>query len=451
MVAVYQAYRYALDPTPRQARALASHCGAARFAFNWGLALVKHRLDQRAIDTSVEVPWTLYALRREWNRTKYIVAPWWAKNSKEAYSSGLDGLARALNNFTQSRDGRHTGRQMGFPTFRRRGRRDACRFTTGTIRVLPDRHHVQLPRLGIIKSHESTRKLARHLERGSGRILSATVSQVAGRWFVSFTVEVQRHIPTSNGQTSVVGVDVGVRHLAVLSTGEYVTNPRPLERVQRSRRRLQQKWSRQEQARRTHGAQRSSRRQLQTRKRIARLEAQAANIRRHELHRLTIRLVREHGTIVVEQLNMAGMRATRRLARVVADAGFGAIRRLLGYKCRWYGATLIIADPFYPSSKICSDCGVARAKLSLAERIYHCETCGLRINRDLNAARNLAKLALLVAGSGPETQNARRVGVRPGAAGRTALKREAGIGPCPSWTGTVGAQAPTARITEILR
>jgi putative transposase len=239
---VHQAYRFALDPTVRQQRMLASAVGGARFAYNWGLELVKQRLEQREAGHDVQLPWTLPALRREWNRAKHQVAPWWADNSKEAYSSGLDGLARALKNFTASRHGHRKGRPVGFPRFKRRGCRDACRFTTGAIRVLPDRKHIQLPRLGIIKTHESTRKLARHLERGTGRILAATITRTAGRWHVAFTCEITRQIPTSNGRASTVGVDVGVRHLAVLSTGEQIPNPRPLERLQHKRRRLQRRW-----------------------------------------------------------------------------------------------------------------------------------------------------------------------------------------------------------------
>jgi hypothetical protein len=115
MPLVHQAYRFALDPTPGQARQLMSHCGAARFAFNWGLSLVKQRLDQRTSDPGV--PWTLAVLRREWNQAKDEVAPWWQENSKEAYSSGLDALARALANFAGSRAGRRAGRPIGFPRF----------------------------------------------------------------------------------------------------------------------------------------------------------------------------------------------------------------------------------------------------------------------------------------------------------------------------------------------
>jgi hypothetical protein len=223
MATVIQAYRYALDPTPRQRRALASHCGAARYAYNWGLQLVQQRLEQRRAGEDIEVPWTLPTLRWQWNRAKHQVASWWAENSRDAYASGLDGLARALKNFSDSKAGRRKGRPMGFPRPKRKGRcRDACRFTTGPLRVEADRHHITLPRLGKLKTHESTRKLARRLEQGTARIIAATISRTADRWFVSFTVEVQRTIPASNRKPSVVGVDVGVRHLAVLSTGQAI-------------------------------------------------------------------------------------------------------------------------------------------------------------------------------------------------------------------------------------
>ena len=459
---VHQAYRFALDPTASQQRRLASAVGGARFAYNWGLELVKRRLDERAAGHDVQVPWTLPALRRDWNRAKHQAAPWWADNSKEAYSSGLDGLTRALKNWSDSRSGRRNGRPVGFPRFKRRGRRDACRFTTGAIRVLADRKHVQLPRLGIIKTHESTRKLARHLERGTGRILSATITRTAGRWSVAFTCELTRQLPTSNGRVSTVGVDVGIRHLAVLSTGEQIPNPRPLERLQRRRRRLQRQWNRQDRQRLASGRTHPGRRQQQTRRRIAVVEARAACIRRDALHKLTSRLVAEHGTVVVERLNVTGMLRNRHLARAISDAGFAQLRRLLAYKTIWSGARLVQADPFFASSKTCSACGAARATLRLDERTFRCHNdgCGLVLDRDLNAARNLADLVVdleatepqnnipAVAGSGPETTNARGADVRPGLVGRTAMNREAGTGFCPGQTGTVDAQAPTSPIMD---
>jgi hypothetical protein len=142
--------------------------------------------------------------------------------------SGLYGLSRALKNWSDSQSGHRKGRPMGFPRWKRARSRKACRFTTGAIRVLDDRKHVQLPRIGVLKTHESTRKLARRVKHGTARIVTATVSQTADRWYVSLTCEVQRRLPTSNGRDDVVGVDVGIRHLAVLSTGTITTNPVPL-------------------------------------------------------------------------------------------------------------------------------------------------------------------------------------------------------------------------------
>ena len=189
-VTVIQAYRYALDPTPAQARDLERHAGAARFAYNWALARVKANLGQRDAERSYGLDgddltpalgWNLPALRRAWNRAKDEVAPWWAECSKESFNTGLDGLARALRNFGDSRSGKRAGRQVGFPRFKARRRSTpSVRFTTGVIRVEADRKHVTLPRLGAIKTHESTRKLARRLEQGTARILSATVRRQAG-------------------------------------------------------------------------------------------------------------------------------------------------------------------------------------------------------------------------------------------------------------------------------
>src|SRR6266545_1189251 len=298
---VTQAYRYALDPTPRQQRALTSHWGAARYAYNWALNLVKQRLSQRAAGLDVEVPWTLPALRKEWNRAKHQVAPWWRENSKEAYNSGLDALARALQNWLDSKQGKRKGRVVGFPRRKTKHRtRSACRFTTGAIRIEPDRHHVVLPRIGRIRTHESTRKLARRLEAGTARILSATISCTADRWYVSFTVEVQRRVPESRGVGGVVGVDVGIRHLAVLSTGQVVANPRPLDQTQRRLRRLQRQLARRCGPRAPDGTRRTpSNGWKQTRRRLGRTHARVANLRCDGLHKLTTELVACHNVIVV--------------------------------------------------------------------------------------------------------------------------------------------------------
>lgn len=412
---VYQAFRFALDPSPSAERALASHVGARRFAFNWGLALVKERLDARRRGEDVDVPWTLPALRREWNRAKEIVAPWWRENSKEAYSSGLAGLADALKNWSDSRKGRRKGRQMGFPRFRKKGRgRESVCFTTGAIRV-DDKSHVVLPRIGRVRTHEPTTALLKRIEAGEAHILRATVSREGGRWFVSFTCEVEREPKATRFPDAVVGVHAGLRHLATLSTGEKVPNPQLLKKALRKLARLNR-----ELARRKPG----SKNREETRRKLARLHARVANIRRDAMHKLTTRLARTYGTVVVERLNVAGMLRNRHLARAVADASLAEIRRQLAYKTVWYGSNLLEAERFYPSSKTCSRCGVRKEELPLWERTYRCDACGLVLDRDENAARNLAALAAAVAGSGPETENARGRDVRP--AVRRAVPEEAG-------------------------
>jgi putative transposase len=168
-------------------------------------------------------------MRKLWNRVKGTVAPWWPENSKEAYSSGLANLAYALKNWNDSKSGMRRGRNVQFPRFKGKREKLSCRFTTGAFGLTTDRRHLKLPRIGIVRTYESTRKLARRVEQGTARILSATAGYQAGRWFVSFTVEVERNQPAHASSTAVIGVDLGVKSLAVLSTGEVIANPKHLE------------------------------------------------------------------------------------------------------------------------------------------------------------------------------------------------------------------------------
>lgn len=450
-----RAYRLALDLTPAQTRYVRAHAGAARVAHNWALVRVKAVLDQRAAERSYGIAdeqltpslgWSLPALRRVWNQAKDGVAPWWRAVSKEAFNTGLDALARGLKHWSDSRDSVRAGRVVGFPRFKSRRRSvPSVRFTTGAIRVEPDRMHVALPRLGRLKLHESARKLARRLEAGTARILSATVRWQGGRWFVAFTVEVDRAERRPARPESVVGVDAGITRLAVLSTGERLSNPRHLDTAQRRLRALGRALSRKQGPdRRTRRP--PSKRWQRAAARLGSAHSRVANLRRDGLHQLTTRLAREHGTIVVEGLNVAGMLANRRLARHIADAGWAELRRQLGYKTVWNGGRLIVAGRWYPSSKTCSGCGAVKTKLALAERTYHCTVCGLVLDRDVNAARNLAALAAAetaetTAGSGPVAGRGASQKTRPG--GQAAKKRQPGTAPAGK-TGTAAPQGAAA-------
>jgi putative transposase len=415
-VKVTQAYRFALEPTPAQERMLRSHAGASRFAWNWALARCKERYDAEGM-------WYSGAdLHKLWNAEKKAdpALAWWGENSKCAYQEAFRDLDRALNDFIKSRKGERKGKRLGFPRFKRRGKcKDSFRFGTGVLRCAGST--VTLPRLGTIRTYESTRKLARRVEAGAARILSATVSRIAQRWFVSFTVEMQRAIPERHVRPgSAVGVDLGVKTLltGVDDTGKVLSirGPKALRASLRKLRRASRAHSR-----KTPGS--ASRRKSAAR--LARIHARVANVRADALHTATTGLAARYETIACEDLNVTGMLANRKLARAVSDQGFGEARCHLGYKTTWNGGRLVLADRWYPSSKTCSACGWRKPSLTLAERTFICEGCGLVMDRDENAARNLLGLAA----SGAESLNSCGGTVRPGLAGRVPVKQEPGTAP----------------------
>ena len=425
-----QAYRFALDPAPELERALRSHAGAARFAWNWGLARCKERHE-------AEGKWySAVDLHKLWNAEKKTepALAWWPENSKCVYQEAFRDLDRALRDFIRSKKGQRRGKRLGFPRFKKRGKcRDSFRFTTGVIRC--DRGTVTLPRLGTIRTHESARKLARRVGNGSARILSATVSRTAQRWFASFTVEVERDVPHSHARPgSAVGIDLGVKALLTGADNQgnviAVSGPKPLRAALRKLRRASRAHSRK---------QPGSANRRQSAGRLGRVHARVADVRADALHKATSMLAARYETIVTEDLNVAGMTRNRRLARAVSDQGFGQARQMLGYKTTWNGGTLIVADRWFPSSKTCSGCGAAKATLPLSERTYRCGNCGLVLDRDVNAARNLLKLAA----SGAERVNACGGTVRPRLAGHVPVNQEPGT-PHGGKTGTVPRQQGTA-------
>lgn len=386
----YEAVKIRLDPTPRQERMLASHAGAARFAYNAGLAHVKDALENG------EAPeWSHYALRRWWNANKDALAVnpatgvvWWSQNSKEAYSMALRDLAQALSNWAKSRKGQRKGKRVGFPRFRTKNH--AMRFAYSTAFTAPtasDPYGLKLPRVGRVHCMENA-----HKRVNGARLIRVSVSHRAGCWYASLTVE-RESTPTSAPKGHTVGVDLGVKNLATLSDGTVIPNPRALNTRLQALRKAQQALSR-----KTKG----SARRRKAQERVARLHARIANVRADAINKATTMIARTYSTVCIEDLNVAGMVKNRRLARSVSDASLGEFRRQLEYKTARTGATLHVVDRWYPSSKTCSACGAVKAKLPLSERTYRCDGCGLVMDRDLNAAINIK-----VAGSAPETLNAR--------------------------------------------
>ena len=362
----------------------------ARFAFNAGLAHVK-----AGIEAGEKLEWSYYALVRWWNANKDALAvnadgtPWWAENSKEAANTGLRSLASALSNWVKSRRGARKGRRVGFPRFKAKDRATPrFAYTTGSFGLIEgDPKALRLPKVGRVHCMENVAARV-----GGARVLRMTVSRRAGRWFAALTVEREEPAVHEAPKGGDVGIDLGIKTLATLSDGTVIENPRPLKKTERKLKQAQKALSR-----KTMG----SNRRAKARAKVARLHAHVANQRQDAMHKATTWLAGTYSEISIEDLNVAGMAKNHHLAKAVSDASFAEFRRQLEYKTARTGARLHIVDRWYPSSKTCSRCGRVKAKLSLNERVYRCDGCGLSIDRDLNAAINIE-----VAGSAPETQNA---------------------------------------------
>ena len=372
---ITRAYRYELDPNNSQRSSLAQHAGVARFTYNWGLeqriAIYKNKQGNERFTDAMKQ-------HKELNLLKKDQFSWMYETSKCAPQEALRDLHRAFQNFYR---GLKTGKKVGFPRFKRKGIRDSFRLT-GIIKF--HERAIQLPRLGKIRLKEKRKIYYR------GRILSATVRRRATKWFVSVSVEEDILNPVSNTGTA-VGVDLGVNTLATLSDGTTFANPHALRKRLRKLRKLSKSLSQK---------QKGSKNREKAKQRLAKMYLRIFNIRQDTLHKATTYLAKSHSKVVIEDLCVSGMLKNRRLARAIADVGFYEFRRQLEYKCQWYGSELVVAARTFPSSKLCSRCGHRKKELSLSEREYHCEQCGFKIDRDLNAALNLVAVSL------PETENA---------------------------------------------
>ncbi|MFX1245733.1 MAG: RNA-guided endonuclease InsQ/TnpB family protein [Promethearchaeota archaeon] len=374
---IQRGYKTELKLNNQQQTLCRRHAGCARFAYNWGL--------QRKIaeyEKTGKSP-TAIDLHRELNRLKKTEFSWMYEVSKCAPQEALRNLDNAFRHFFHRV---RKGSKPGFPKFKSRKLGMGAFRLTGIIRVF--KNSIQLPRLGKLrlKEHGYLPSESDHIH-----ILSATISEKAGRWFVS--LQVQEEITVVEKLGPVVGVDVGIQRLATVSDGTLFENPRALSQYERKLKRVQQKL-----ARKRRGSKNSRRVQLKLQK----LHSRIGNIRKDALHKATTWLAKTKSVVIIEGLNVAGLKQNHRLAKALSDASFYEFRRQLEYKTHWYGSKLLIAPRFFPSSKMCSGCGDIKTKLALSTRVYRCDQCGLTLNRDLNASYNLE----LVAASWAETENA---------------------------------------------
>jgi putative transposase len=312
-------------------------------------------------------------LHKAWNVWKRENAPWWTEVSKCAPQEAFRDLEKALKNWKAKR--------ARFPRFKRKKSLDDNKARlTGTIKVFP--RQVQLPRIGLVKTKERADKLVGLIQAKKARVLSATISREADRFYVSLTCEVERPEPKPKEvkrEDDAVGVDLGLASFAALSDGTKIDPPKPLAKRLRLLKRRSKQLS---------GKQKGSSNSKKAAFRLARLHRKVKNLRRDFLHKQTIWLARTKPVIVVEGLNVKGL-SRGPLSRSVADVGWGTFLRMLEYKAKWYGATLIVAPRSFPSTRLCSSCGHLHGKMPLSQRVFRCEACGLERDRDLNAALNL--------------------------------------------------------------
>ena len=361
------AHKIALDTNNVQATYFARAAGTARFAYNWALAEWQRQYEACKLDASLPKPSEM-ALRRQLNALKREQFPWMLEVTKCAPQLAIKQLGMAFKNFFAKR--------AKYPNFRRKGVHD--RFSLSNDQFSIDGSRIRIPNLGWVHMRESL--------RFTGKTMSATVSRVADRWFVSITVDTQddSHLPKAENQGA-VGVDLGVSALATLSTGEAIAGPKAhkalLSRLQRMSRSL---------SRKVKGSENRKKAKLK----LARLHARIGNIRRDAMHKLTTDLASRFHTIGIEDLNVRGMVKNRHLSRAVSDMGFFEFRRQLEYKAAQRGGMIVVADRWYPSSKTCSGCGHKLDDLPLAVRTWTCPACGAHHDRDVNAAINLKNMAV---------------------------------------------------------
>ena len=346
----------------KQRTQMAKHAGVARHAYNWGLGLTKQILDHNRDNPKEKIKFPSAIDLHKW-----LVAivkpecPWYYESSKCSPQFALRQLREAW--------GRAFKKVSKPPRFKKKGRNDS--FTLdGTIKVV-DHYKIQVPKVGVIKTYE-------RLPYGY-KPKSVTISRKADSWYISYKIEVE---PESTFKTvKRVGVDLGIKTLAYLSTGISFRSPMPYRRYAKRLARLQ--WLNRN---KKIGSNNWKKAQL----RIAKLHAKIANIRRDTLHKLTTYLAKNHSEIVIEDLNVSGLLKNGKLAQAIADMGFYEFRRQLEYKCQLYGSKLILADRFYPSSKSCSNCGWYNPDLKLSDRWFFCVSCSSFLDRDWNASINLS-------------------------------------------------------------
>lgn len=356
---VMRSYKTEVSPNKAQCTLLRKHAGAARFAWNWAL--------DRRIKEYAETGRSSRAIdqHRQLNAIKATDFPWMYEVSKCAPQESLRDLDKAYKSFF---DGK-----AKFPNFKNKKKGLGSFRLTGCIRV--EQGRIKLPRIGWLRLKEKD-----YLPIDA-KMNSVTVKERSGRWFVSVQVQEEIQDKTNNG--AAIGIDLGLKVFLATSDGEFVDSPRYLAKSIRRLRRTSKSHSRKMEG---------SNNRKKSAKRLANIHYKISCQRSDFLHKTSSTLTKTNSVIVVESLNISGMVKNRSLSRSISDAGWSEFVRMLEYKSSWSGGQVLRADRFFPSTKTCSGCGHVKSEIKLSERVYLCDMCGLEVDRDTNAARNLLNL-----------------------------------------------------------
>jgi putative transposase len=360
---IIKAYKTELDPNNKQKTFLQQCAGASRFVYNWGLAEWKRQYE------SGEKP-SEYSLRKKFNAEKDEICSWIRDLPYAVVESSFANLGTAFKNFFRDlKKGK-----VGYPKFKKKGIRDSFQVKNTVV----DDGHIKVTSIGWIKLKEKG-----YIPTNGKYGNYSTISKKAGRWFVSIFIEVEVE-EQSNHTNEIIGVDLGIKHLAVTSDGMVFENPKPYKNSLKKMKRLQRELSR-----RNKGGSNYNK----TKKKLAKEHFRVSNIRQNETHNISSYITKKlPQAIVMEDLNVKGMMRNHRLAGSIADSSFGELRRQIEYKSERMGIDFFLAGRFEPTSKMCSNCGEIKSELTLNDRTYICDSCGLEIDRDLNAAINISNL-----------------------------------------------------------
>ena len=360
-----KAYRCRLYPNKEQAALIDKTFAACRWVWNISL---ETRMAAYKVNNKTLTYYDLQKTLKLWRS----VNPWLSDVPQNALYQTIRDLDKAYKNFFRRVK---NGEKPGYPKFKSaRDGNQSYRTQEMGVRILDDRH-IQLPKLGPVK--------CRITQPVEGRILNVTVRRVpSGKYYVSICCTDVPDPEKPMGDEDVLGIDVGIKDLMVQSDGTRVPNAKHLSRSERKLRREQRKLSRRR---------KGSANWHKQKHKVALVHERVANKRKDTIHKATTQAVRKSSAIAVEDLNVKGMSKNRHLAKAVSDAGMSEIHRQLQYKCDWYGRDFVKVDRWFPSSKTCGECGCVFDGLTLSMREWTCPECGAHHDRDLNAARNIAR------------------------------------------------------------